>query len=80
MVSPPFKLLQMSDMAKNESCTVGRPQFRKVTRAEFLLAAVGAQRSAAFPPVGPEYHFKDGRHLGYENLTSGECVLFAWND
>lgn len=57
-----------------------RPLHKNVTKSEFVRLSEGATRSAAFPPTGPEYYFKDGRHLGYENLTSGECVVFIWPD
>ncbi|WP_269746307.1 MULTISPECIES: hypothetical protein [Pseudomonas putida group] len=34
----------------------------------------------AFPPSGPEYYLKDQRHFGYENLSTGEFVIFDWSD
>ena len=56
------------------------PFHRRVPKDEFDRLAVDARRQEAFPPRGPEYHFKDQRHFGYENLTTGECVIFDWPD
>ncbi|MFG5862754.1 hypothetical protein [Metapseudomonas sp. CR1201] len=55
-----------------------RPRFKRVTKDEFAALSVGASQQKAFPPSGPEYYFKDGRHFGFENLTTGECVVFEW--
>lgn len=56
-----------------------KPVHRRVTREQFLLEAKGANRIPAFPPSGPEYYLKDHRHFGYENLSTGEFVIFEWN-
>ena len=55
------------------------PICRRVTKSEFLVLCADAMREKAFPPSGPEYYFKDGRHFGFENLTTGECIIFDWD-
>ena len=57
-----------------------KPVHRRVSREQFLLEAEGASRMPAFPPSGPEYYLKDQRHYGYQNLSTGEFVIFDWSN
>jgi hypothetical protein len=56
------------------------PIFERVSAEEFEAASKGLRKETNFPPRGPEWRFKDGRHWGYENLTTGEFVILRWSD